>query len=537
MIKVKVYSSVLSFNHFEKLFPNSSQIWGFIDFDYNDRKNFVKYDHIVVLDFYDENILPSYFCMSSILFLLEPFSIKKYREVYLKQFSLVVTSKTQFRLKNILNTQLGYPWLALKTYNEIKNDNNIIKTKLLCIVLSNKSITPGHKKRYDFFLKLKLLFGDLLDVYGRGINDFDDKYLLLNDYKYSIAIENSTEQFNITEKLTDCFCSLTFPFYYGPIQTENFYSDRSYCRIDINDINYSFEIIKSIIFDKNHYEQSKPFLIASKFLYLDKYQLIPNLADIILRNSNLLIKEQLISPSSKHLNRIHNMKLKYYSSYFIFLNKIYNKLIFFIKKFFLIDKFIWAIHRWNKDKGDITLRLNYNLNKNSIVFDVGGYKGWFAENIYSRYGSKIYVFEPVTSFYNNLEIKFKNIKEIKVHNFGLSDIDKKDIISVSENASSIYLKDKNNSQQITLMSINNFINKNEIIEIDLLKLNIEGGEFFVIPALIESGLVKKIKNIQVQFHSFVPNSKIKREKIREQLSETHILSYNYYFVWENWVLK
>jgi hypothetical protein len=42
------------------------------------------------------------------------------------------------------------------------------------------------------------------------------------------------------------------------------------------------------------------------------------------------------------------------------------------------------------ERGDYTLRLNYNLDKDSIVIDAGGYKGWFAENIYNNYGKNIF---------------------------------------------------------------------------------------------------------------------------------------------------
>ena len=34
-----------------------------------------------------------------------------------------------------------------------------------------------------------------------------------------------------------------------------------------------------------------------------------------------------------------------------------------------------SLERWFKDNGDETHRLNYNLNKNSLVIDLGGYLG------------------------------------------------------------------------------------------------------------------------------------------------------------------
>jgi hypothetical protein len=49
---------------------------------------------------------------------------------------------------------------------------------------------------------------------------------------------------------------------------------------------------------------------------------------------------------------------------------------------------------WFNDRGDQTHRLNYELDANSVVFDLGGYEGEWARDIYCLYGSFIYIFEP-----------------------------------------------------------------------------------------------------------------------------------------------
>ena len=40
---------------------------------------------------------------------------------------------------------------------------------------------------------------------------------------------------------------------------------------------------------------------------------------------------------------------------------------------------------WFKIQGDKTLRLNYNLNDASLVFDLGGYEGQWSSDIFSKY--------------------------------------------------------------------------------------------------------------------------------------------------------
>lgn len=217
-----------------------------------------------------------------------------------------------------------------------------------------------------------------------------------------------------------------------------------------------------------------------------------------------------------------------------------SKYINFIARLFKIyvlrDRFLLSAKKWFKDEGDKTLRLNYPLNENSIVFDVGGYEGKFADEIFNKYQCTIYVFEPVDKFYKSICERFKNNPKIKVFNFGLSDKDEEMMISISDDASSIHT-DTNNKENIKLKSINDFILENEIQHIDLMKINIEGGEFQVLPELIDSNFIKNIDNLQIQFHNFIPNAIEMRNNIRKELAKTHQLTYDYYFIWENWKLK
>lgn len=192
---------------------------------------------------------------------------------------------------------------------------------------------------------------------------------------------------------------------------------------------------------------------------------------------------------------------------------------------------------WFAVNGDETLRLNYDLNDKSIVFDIGGYKGEFARDIFCKYNATIYIFEPIKSFFQIIQSKFVNNQKVKIYNFGLAGKDEQMQISMSENASSVFLKTEH-SETIYLKSIVNFIRENNIQTVDLIKINIEGGEYELLESLIENNLISVFKNIQVQFHDFLlENGKERMNKIQENLSKTHQITYQYEFVWENWELK
>ena len=192
------------------------------------------------------------------------------------------------------------------------------------------------------------------------------------------------------------------------------------------------------------------------------------------------------------------------------------------------------VQRWFADRGDETLRLNYQeLNDNSVVFDVGGYKGDFASNIFSKYCCNLYVFEPVKEYAQNIRDRFSKNPKIKVYTFGLGGKKENLPISISGDSSSIF-KEGDKKSIVDIICFKDFLIENNIDYIHLIKINIEGGEYELLNHILETGLIYRIENLQIQFHNFVPNAKILRENIRQKLQKSHHLTYNYNFVWENW---
>ena len=196
--------------------------------------------------------------------------------------------------------------------------------------------------------------------------------------------------------------------------------------------------------------------------------------------------------------------------------------------------------RFLQDGGDYHLRFNYPLTSKSIVFDVGGFAGDFASDLFARMPCKIFIFEPIANLAKRIETRFASNEMIKIFSFGLSNKTEKKLIGVigdGEGSSTYRTKDSENKEFISLVDIVEFIEKYKISEIDLLKVNIEGGEYDLLPRLISANKLSSIKYIQVQFHNFEKNSKQKKDQIREDLEKTHICDYCYEFIWENWIRK
>ena len=176
------------------------------------------------------------------------------------------------------------------------------------------------------------------------------------------------------------------------------------------------------------------------------------------------------------------------------------------------------------------------LSEHSIVFDVGGYKGEWSQQIAERYNPYIHIFEPVPQFFHLITSKFSQNLKISTYNFGLFGENTTAPISIGGESSSIY-KLTNEEVEISLMDIDDFLIRNGIQQIDLIKINIEGAEYSLLQRMINQRIVERCQDIQVQFHKFYPRAVELRDEIRSSLQSTHYLTFDYPFVWENWRRK
>lgn len=94
------------------------------------------------------------------------------------------------------------------------------KTKLVSLVSSNKRMGPGHDFRLGWVEKLK----GKVDIFGRGLKTMNRKEEALEEYMFSVTIENDQYETYWTEKILDCFVSGTVPIYHGAPDLPNFFN-------------------------------------------------------------------------------------------------------------------------------------------------------------------------------------------------------------------------------------------------------------------------------------------------------------------------
>ena len=217
-------------------------------------------------------------------------------------------------------------------------------------------------------------------------------------------------------------------------------------------------------------------------------------------------------------------------------SKLWRLYLLHIKK----DEFLVEVKRWFSDRGDESYRLDYpTLNKDSVVFDLGGHIGDFSDAINKKYGCKVYLFEPHPSFYSACTRRFAENKDIIVLNYGISD--RKGAFALSDSAAgSSFINPKHHggtSITCEVESISSVLLSLGVTKVDLMKINIEGGEYQLLQHMADSGILNVVNEYQIQFHKFIKDAEAKREAITKYLQKTHVRTWCYSFVWENWKIK
>lgn len=192
------------------------------------------------------------------------------------------------------------------------------------------------------------------------------------------------------------------------------------------------------------------------------------------------------------------------------------------------------IGRWFNDRGDYTHNITYDLNENSIIMDLGGYTGVWAQQMIEKYNPNVYILEPVFSFYDGMSSKFANNSKVRILNVGAGIEDKDGVIYMGGDGSSSNLIN-GNGVNVKFNTIETILNNFGLEYVDLIQINIEGDEYPLLENMISTGSINKFKNIQIQFHLGIENDVERRNNIRQNLLLNGFkINFDYPFVWESW---
>jgi FkbM family methyltransferase len=183
------------------------------------------------------------------------------------------------------------------------------------------------------------------------------------------------------------------------------------------------------------------------------------------------------------------------------------------------------------------LRYAFPLTMGSIVVDAGGYTGEWAGRIASAALCRVEVFEPIEQYADQARRLLAGSK-CRVHTAGLGADDRETEMTLAGDASSAWDHDSEKPTVIARMVAAGPMFESLGLDIvDLLKINIEGGEYELLPHLIETGYIRKVRFLLIQWHSCVPYFEHRRDAITKDLEKTHRVLWQFPWVWEAWERK
>ncbi len=190
--------------------------------------------------------------------------------------------------------------------------------------------------------------------------------------------------------------------------------------------------------------------------------------------------------------------------------------------------------RWWQDSGDQTHIFNHDLNKDSVVLDLGGYVGVWAQQVVDKFNCNVYAIEPLTEFYNQMVNKFQSNPKVHLLNVGVATENKKDFIYLGGDSTSSNLEN-GTKVEVEFRTISRILDEWGLAEVDLLQMNIEGDEYSMLESMLKEGSIDRFKNIQVQFHLGIENDIDRHSEICQALKDRSFKSkFSYPFVWEGW---
>ncbi len=182
------------------------------------------------------------------------------------------------------------------------------------------------------------------------------------------------------------------------------------------------------------------------------------------------------------------------------------------------------------------LRYEYDLTPDSVVIDGGGFEGCWSEEISKKYGCNIHVFEPVPRFRDQCVERLAQFQKVHVHQYGIGGRTEFVPFMLANNSTGAYANGEK-IIEVSLQPMNAIFAKYGIGAAELVKLNIEGLEFDVMENVIETGLVGRVTNWQIQWHPVATDALRRFPLIQKALAKTHELVLDSGWTWQGWRLR
>ncbi len=182
--------------------------------------------------------------------------------------------------------------------------------------------------------------------------------------------------------------------------------------------------------------------------------------------------------------------------------------------------------------------LDADLDETSTVVDAGAFIGEWAGAIEQRYGASVIAFEPGPMYVAEMRRRLGDGTKVRIVPVGLGARDQRASLELEGPGSRVVdTHGSDDAAEIEIRDVAAVLSELGVERIDLLKVNIEGGEYDVLDRLADTGWLERVDDLLVQFHEWYPGAPGRRRRIRRRLAETHDEVWDYPWVWERWTRR
>ena len=359
---------------------------------------------------------------------------------YLLFNKIITFDKNILEFNNSIKCLYGGKTIVEKNENQIKN-------KHISFLIDKKTKTLGHllvhqvyynytkiNKNFEIYISSKKPIYNLYNKEYIG-DDLNSKKILFNNFSYNLCIEDYSQNNYFSEKIINCFQTMTVPIYWGCPNIGDFFDLNGIIFLNTNNIDEIIKIINSIDLDNfynNNIESiNNNFKLSNQYLEYP-IRLINIINECLISNKennnvNVILYKYipLMNPKQQDLVNIYFKKyynLHYYDE---------NESIQFINNNNNSDSII--IFFFESDINDYHINImNYIQNNNNLIakilfvtsdwwkihqFDFCMTKqNYFISNIFKANNYKVITFsdniEQLNEFHN---LNFNSYKENIIH--------------------------------------------------------------------------------------------------------------------------
>ena len=185
---------------------------------------------------------------------------------------------------------------------------------------------------------------------------------------------------------------------------------------------------------------------------------------------------------------------------------------------------------WKEAHGDETYALNWDIDADSRVWEIGGFEGRWAAQMVEKYNPYMEIFEPQMWAVERLRVRFAGMEKVTIHPWGLWFMPVElPIYRFGTDGASV-IKQYTEQDAALMQAKGRFRDVYEYVrQVDVCLMNIEGAEWALLPYLLGMDVMRNFRYFWCQFHTgLVDGADQRYEIIKRGLSRTHRMIWEFY---------